>query len=66
MEIEVLINDLIERSRLAYMNNDDRTGELLEKAAEVIRLQRECIVSESNERWHRKIDEMGVADGNNT
>lgn len=58
MEIEKLIEDLIERSRLAYMNNDGTTGNLLEKAAEVIRLQRECIVEESSERWKRGIDEV--------
>lgn len=58
MELDKLIEDLIERSRLAYMNNDDTTGKLLEKAAEVIQLQRECIVEESNERWKRGIDEV--------
>lgn len=59
MLIEDLVNKMVERSRIAYMNNDDTTAKLLEKAAEVIRLQNECIVDENNEKWHRMIDDMG-------
>lgn len=62
MLIEELITKMVERSRLAYMNNDDTTAQLLEKAAEVIRLQNECIVDSNNEKWQRMIDEMGAKD----
>lgn len=54
------IDELIERL-LWYADNcfDSREDETLRKAAEVIRLQQECISDGYKDRWHRMIDDMG-------
>ena len=58
MEIDKLIEKLQKLSDVLYADGVMWGRELCDKAAEVIRLQRECIVDGYNERWHRMIDDM--------
>lgn len=56
------IDKLIEKLELVaeYLDNCKIGGkaDVCRKAAEVIRLQHECIVDGYNERWHMMIDDM--------
>ena len=57
MELDKLIEELESLAvsdRIRYLRD---TG-LIRKAAEVIKLLRECINEESNEKWRRGIDEV--------
>lgn len=59
------IDKLIEKLELIaeYLDNCKMGGkQMCCKSADVIRLQKECIVDGYNERWHRIIDDMGDND----
>lgn len=58
MEIDELICELETFADEAKSRGAISAEMTLRKAAEVIRLQRECIVDGYNERWHMMIDDM--------
>ena len=57
MEIDKLIEQLTERAHLVAMNEDTKNAELLEKAAETIKLLRELAVEESNAKYKMLFDD---------
>lgn len=57
MELDKLCEDL---KRWAELTDSKVVADTLRKAAEVIKLQRECICEESNERWRRGIDALAA------
>lgn len=62
MEIGKLIEDLNEYAdwaeRCEFNSPTFELEKTLRKAAKTIKLLRECVVEEDNERWHRMIDDM--------
>ena len=63
MELEKLIEKL--GLVAEYLDNYKMGGkaDVCRKASEVIKLMRELIVEENNEKWHRMIDDMEKKDG---
>ena len=57
MELDKLIDDLNTYAVIVEYHNGS-FADTLRKAAEVIKLQRECICEESNEKWRRGIDSL--------
>lgn len=58
MVIDDLIEQLTKESQLAHMGRQDKLVVLLSKAAEAIRLMREVISEEQNEKYKMQIDEI--------
>ena len=66
MKIDELIADLEEWATCNEAVGEEFLANSLRKAAETIRLLWEVAKDTTNEKYKRQIDEMGVADGNNT
>ena len=62
MELDKLIEELNVCADTAGSCGTARMAKAMRKAAETIKLLRECIVDADNEKWHRMIDDMEKKD----